>query len=129
MQPDLDAVASELGGRVDLVVVDASRQTREVMALRVLATPTLIAVREGKEIARFTGRRSRAELRELFMGVVAGDTRSIARTSKSDRTVWTVAGVLLTAVGLASGPSWPLVAVAAILLGLALLAGVRRSNG
>jgi thioredoxin-like negative regulator of GroEL len=121
MQPDLDAVAKEHRGSVDLVVLDATEEPDRVAALRVFGTPTLIAVKSGAEVARITGRRSRSELRDLFAAVAAGDASAISAVSRSDRLVWSVAGVLLIGAGLMSGPSWFLVAVGSGLAAYALL--------
>ena len=126
MQPDLDAVADEFEQTVHLVVLDATQQVEDVSALGVLGTPTLIAVNGGEEVARFTGRRSKAELRELFAAVADGDVGSVSKTSKSDRIVWSVAGALLTGVGLLLGPSWVLVAVGVGLAGYANIPTARR---
>lgn len=116
MQPDLDAVAAEKRGVVDLVVLDASEEPQQVAALNVLGTPTLIAVRYGVEVARFVGRRSRTELTEVFDAVATGDVESIESTSRGDQVARTVAGAALGVVGLATGPLWILVG-----LGLALV--------
>ena len=115
MKPDLDVVAAEFDD-VDLVVVDATKEPEFSGELRVLGTPTLIVVRGGTEIARFIGRRTKSELREIFAEVAAGDPTTIAKTSGGDRLVGTVAGVGLAAVGLLLGPAWPLVAAGAAIL-------------
>ena len=124
MQPDLDAVAGEFGDRVDLVVLDATVRTEDVAGMRVLGTPTLIAVKSGQEVARFVGRRTKSELRELFAAIGDGDVTSISKRSQSDRTVWTVAGGLLALVGLVTGPSWFLLVIG---IGLAGYANVPRN--
>lgn len=124
MQPDLDAVARQHEQSVDLVVVDATQDLEQARSLGVRGTPTLIAVNNGAEISRFTGRRSRSELAELFAAVAAGDTSEVAATSRADRIVWSVAGVLLAGAGWLSGPSWVLVAIGAGLVGLALIRSV-----
>jgi len=100
MKPDLDAVAEGFD-TVDLVVIDAAADPEAAKALRVFGSPTLIAVRDGVELARFTGRRTRAELENLFQETAAGDPATLARTSHSDRVVGTVAGVGVAGVGLA----------------------------
>jgi thiol-disulfide isomerase/thioredoxin len=113
MQPDLDAVAEQHADSVDLIVLDAIREPDRAISLRVFGTPTLIAVSDGEEIARFTGRRSRSELAELFAAVATGEADSVPSTSRSDRMVWALGGALLTVAGLLSGPSWILVALGA----------------
>lgn len=117
MQPDLDAVAGGHADIVDLVVLDATREPERVAELRVRGTPTLIAVKDGKEMARFTGRRTRSELEELFAAVAAGDTGDVPSTSRSDRLVWSVGGAMLITAGLLAGPSWVLVIMGAGLAG------------
>lgn len=124
MQPDLDAVAGEFDS-VDLIVLDATRHKETVAELRVLGTPTLIAVRDGAEIARFTGRRTRGELDELFAAVATGDPTGLANMTRSDRVVWSVAGAALAGAGLTMGPAWLLVAIGGAMLGYAIIRGSR----
>lgn len=118
MKPDLDAVAGEFSS-VELVVVDATEQPEVAAELRVMGTPTLIAVRDGEELARFTGRRTRNELREMFTSVAAGDPGALPRFGQGDRTVWTAAGAALAIAGLAMGPAWLLIAIGVAVAGYA----------
>jgi len=118
MQPDLDAAAKEHAD-VDLVVVDATQNPEFTAEMRVLGTPTVIAVRDGAEIARFTGRRTRSELSEVFAALSSGEEVYVSRLGKGDRLVWSVAGLALAGVGLAMGPAWWLVAVGAGVIGYA----------
>ena len=124
MQPDLDAVAGSHLDIVDLVVVDATREPERVAALHVRGTPTLIAMKDGVEIARFTGRRSRKELNELFAAVAAGDTSEVSSTSRSDRLIWGAGGGMLLVAGLLAGPSWALILMGAGLAGYTLIRSV-----
>jgi hypothetical protein len=125
MKPDLDAVAVEYDG-VDLVILDAAADPGSAARLRVFGTPTLIAVRNGVEIARFTGRRTRSELRELFSQMDTSATITVPRVGRGDRQVWTLGGVALAGVGLLLGPSWALVAIGAGLAGYANIPASRR---
>jgi len=125
MQPDLDAVAEKHSGEVDLVILDAATDGDQIAQLGVLGTPTLIAVNNGIEVARFTGRRSRRELADLFVAVAESDAGSVSAMSREDRLVWTVAGVLLTVVGLAIGPSWIMTGIGPLLVAWALVRGRR----
>ncbi len=117
MQPDLDAVADEFRGVVDLIVVDAAVDPERAASLRVRGTPTLIAMHEGTEIARITGRRTRNELRDVFTAVASGRTSAIPLVGANDRFVWSLAGTLLAAAGLLSGPTWVLVGLGALIIG------------
>ena len=123
MQPDLDAVASEFQGRVDLEIVNAAEEPDRAASMNILGTPTLIGMRDGVEVARFTGRRSRAELRALFASIEDGSTDGISPMSRCDRFVLTLAGALLITVGLLLGPSWVLVGLGAALAAVAILRG------
>lgn len=128
MAADLDAVARRHRDTVDLVIVDAKLNAAAASELHVLATPTLIAVQGGTEVARFVGRRNRRELDELFTAVAAGKTDEVAQTTGSDRVVWGVGGVALGAAGLLSGPAWPLVGIGSALVVVAALRGRKRSH-
>ena len=124
MRPDLDAVAAQNADSVDLVVLDATEDMDRVAPLKVLGTPTLIAVSNGVEVARFTGRRSRSELSELFAAVAVGSADTIPSTSREDRIVWGAGGLLLAGAGLLSGPAWILVVLGVGLAGYASLRSV-----
>ena len=116
--PDLDA-AAEVHSEVDLVMLDASQHTETAAELRVRGTPTLIAVREGREVARFIGRRTRSELDDLFAALPSGDLDAVPRVGRGDKLVWAVAGLAVSIAGLAMGPNWLLVATGAALAGYA----------
>ena len=114
MQPDLDDVAREFSDLVDVRMINAADELGTVQGLGVRATPTLIGVRDGEEVFRIVGRRSRAELEELF-GVV-GRGGLVPGFSRQDVMVRLSAGLALLVIGLAGGPVWPLV-----ILGTAVL--------
>lgn len=128
MASDLDAAARRHRDQVDLVVVDAAIDRAVAAELHVLATPTLLVVEDGAEVARFVGRHSRRELDELFTSMAAGKTSEVASTAGSDRVVWAVGGVALSVAGLLSGPAWPLVGIGSALVVVAALRGRKRSH-
>lgn len=109
MQPDLDATAEEFSDSMDLVMVNAAEEIEAVRMLGVMGTPTLIGVREGAEVFRFTGRRSRLELQELFAAV---STEVIpSAVGHRDLVLRLGTGSALVGLGLTSGPAWPLTMV------------------
>jgi len=128
MAGDLDAVARRHRDAVGLVIIDAELDPALAVELHVMATPTLIAVQGGTEVARFVGRRNRRELDELFTAVATGKTDEVAPTTRSDRVVWGIGGVALGAAGLLSGPAWPLVGIGSVLGVVAVLQGRKRSH-
>lgn len=123
MQADLDAVAARHPD-VALVVVDASTEAAWAREWGVLATPTLLGLRDGEEVFRHAGRRSAAELEELFAGLESG--RRPSGIGRTDTALQLVAGAVLVAVGVATGPAWVLVGVGIALLGMATYRWARR---
>lgn len=122
MQADLDAVAAA-HPRVDLVVVDVSTDATWARERGVLGTPTLVGFRDDEEVFRHAGRRSAAELEELFVGVESG--RRPSGIGRTDLALRLSAGGALVAIGLVAGPVWPLVAIGAVVAVVTLGAWVR----
>lgn len=114
MQPDLDDTAQAFSDRVDVMMINAADELETVKGLGVRATPTLIGVREGEEVFRIAGRRSRTELNELFEAMGPGGL--VPRFSRQDAVVRVFAGLALLGIGLAGGPVWPLVILGAAVL-------------
>lgn len=114
MQPVFDDVAQEFSDRVDVRMINAADELETVKGLGVRATPTLVGVREGEEVFRIVGRRSRTELNKLFEAVGPGGP--VPRFSRQDVVVRVFAGLGLIGIGLAGGPVWPL-----MILGTAVL--------
>lgn len=114
MQSDLGEVAEVFSGRVDLKMINAVEESEAVRGLGVRATPTLIGVREGKEVFRIIGRRSRTDLCELFAAVAVGTAAPVV--NRQDVVVRISAGSVLFVAGLTSGPVWPLVVLGAAVL-------------
>lgn len=116
MGPALEAVSAEFSGRVPLVRLNVDRHPRQAAARGVKGIPTLIAYRDGHEIARRVGRQNRAELRALF-AALDGTGAVIRRVSPTDRILRSVAGASLIAAGIVIGGSIPLIALGTIVLG------------
>lgn len=116
MRPSFDAVAADFVGNVDVVTLDAAVDDHAAATLGVMGTPTIIGVRDGREVLRFTGRRTPAELREIFESVAGGDAPSTV--GRQDAYLRLGAGGALVGIGLAVGPAWPLVAIGGGLLGV-----------
>ncbi len=117
MAPDLEAVAAEFDGRVDLAVVDAAAHPEVAAELGVRGTPTLIGVRDGAERFRTVGRRTRRELRELFVALAADERPG--RVGHLDLLLLRVgAGASLVVMGIVLGAvPVAVVGVAAVVVG------------
>jgi thioredoxin-like negative regulator of GroEL len=124
-QPDLDAVAERFRQSVTLTIVDATRRPDLAAELSVKGTPTLIAFRDGAELARVTGRRSGAELVEIFEAVLGDRADRVASAGRGDRIALAIAGGVLALGGLLGGPAWPVVALGAALLVVGQVRGRR----
>lgn len=113
MQPAVDAVADQFAGRVDLVMINAEDDLDTVRSLGVKSTPTVIGYRDGREMFRYTGRRSRSELERLFSSVAEGSMPT--RVGMHDLVLRVAAGLAMVAAGIVSGPSIPLIVIGAVL--------------
>ncbi len=112
MEPALEAVAARHPG-VSRVCLDVTADVEAVAALGVKGTPTLIGIVDGVERFRAVGRRTPEELDELFGSLEGDGGAGPSRAGRIDVRVRLAAGVALALVGLATGPTWPLVAVGA----------------
>lgn len=119
INPDLQSVARTYSEDVELVMVNAAEDIETARNLKVMGTPTLIGARGGKELFRFTGRRTRSELEGLFSAVAAGDAAHLGDGRNLTLRLG-VAGVLAS-LGLSSGPTWALVIIGG---GVAVLTAV-----
>lgn len=118
MGPHLEEVAWSFSDRVELVVLDAAEHVPDLRREGIIATPTLIGIRDGGELFRLRGRRSRVELEELFEAVA--EATDVSTVSRSDVWVRTGAGALLVVSGLVAGPAWPLIAIGVLVMGYGL---------
>ena len=69
LSPHLERVVEELGGQVRLakLEVDEGENMRQAGHYKVRGFPTVILFREGQELARFSGARSRYQIREWLL--------------------------------------------------------------
>ena len=115
--PVLRAAASRHAGSVQQFEVSAPDAPDLVAELGVRGTPTVLAFRDGEEVARQVGARSPQDVERIFQAASGASTRkrSVART---DRRIRIATGAVLAVAGAVAGGSW-LVAVG----GAFLLAG------
>ncbi len=111
MKPTIAAIA-DLNPDVDFKILDATTHSETVEALGVKGTPTLIGYANGEEVFRATGRRTGAELEAMFKFVAGAE--AVPTLGKGDEFLRVGAGTVLVALGLLSGPAWPLVGIGAL---------------
>ena len=128
MEDDLLAVADRFDGSVKLERVNAADQPDVVDQLGVMGTPTLIGFSGGAEVYRSTGRASPLELEAVFEALGRGAPLPSGARS-SDLVLRFGSGGVLVALGLATGPSVPLVLVGVGVLSMAAIPYLRRRIG
>ena len=124
MKPDVESAATRHAGEVTTVLIDAGVQPERARALKVRGTPTLIGFRDGEEVFRVTGRQSRGELEALYRSLISDGVPPTV--GSVDRRLRSIAAIALTGLGLATGPSWPLVGAGA---GIGLWVALNRGSG
>lgn len=64
MGPEFEALASELEGLYKFVKVSVDDAEESAINYRVNAVPTILFIKEGKEVSRLTGFRTKDEIRD-----------------------------------------------------------------
>ena len=73
MEPVLASIAKEYAGRVVLSTVDVDDEPLPTQQYNVRSMPTLVFVRDGREVGRIVGSRPRAFVVGVLDRVLAGD--------------------------------------------------------
>jgi thiol-disulfide isomerase/thioredoxin len=116
MSPTIERVAADFAHRVQLVKVDAGAQPQLVQQLRVVAVPTVILWRDGRELCRNTGAQTEAMLRGLFEAAATGLEPPRPGLHPASRVLRIAASLALLVLGWLSGPSPVLLVAAGLLL-------------
>jgi thioredoxin len=124
MERDIGGAAARHRSDVRFVRIDASsdRATAEILGVR--ATPTIVAFRGGGEVFRSVGRLTPRELDAVFEAVSARG--EFPRLGARDAVIRVGAGVVVSAIGLASGPVWPLVGIGVVITAFGIGTWLRR---
>ncbi|MGE0399696.1 MAG: thioredoxin family protein [Kofleriaceae bacterium] len=73
MEPVLHALGKEYAGRVEIVAVDVDHEQAMAQRYNVRSMPTLVLLRDGREVGRTVGSRNRAFIAGMFDRALAGD--------------------------------------------------------
>jgi len=73
MEPVLAAIAKDYAGRVEIKTIDVEEDRDTAAKFDVRAMPTLVIVREGREVGRLVGARPRAFLAGMLDRALNGD--------------------------------------------------------
>ena len=112
-KPILDKLGKEYASNVEFLPINAD-ESREVLGeYRVLGIPTVIAIKNGKEVARVTGAQNEAGYRAIFESLASGQEVKIPMT-QFDRMLRLGAGGLLIMYGLPES-NWIVVGIGAVI--------------
>jgi len=95
IEPGLKRLEQAYDGRVDVWKINADEQPGLLNQLRVYGIPTLIAFRDGQEVARQTGAQPQASQARLFEAALSGERPASPGLSSLDRLVRLAAGTAL----------------------------------
>jgi thioredoxin 1 len=100
IEPVIHKLGSDYEGRVDVWKVNADEQPEVLRSLRIFGIPTLVAFRDGQEVARRTGSASSETLAPLFEAAISGVKPAKMGPAPLDRFLRLGAGAGLFLVGL-----------------------------
>jgi thioredoxin 1 len=119
IEPALEQLEKEYAGRVDTWKVNADQEIELVRSLHVYGIPTLIAYRDGKDVARRTGAAPMAALAALFESALSGEPPKKMALGFVDRLLRLGAGLAVFGIAVLSGLSglhWLVAAVGAAII-------------
>ena len=116
VKPTLEKLARDYDGRVDFWQVNADDNPDLLRKLGIFGIPTLVAYRQGREVARYTGTKSAGTYQALFEALAVGVTPSPAGLSSADRFIRFGGGLLAIGMGLTFQTHWLMFVLGAALM-------------
>lgn len=112
-KPILEKLAKEYSDRIEFMPVNADEAREVLEQYRILGIPTVLTVRNGKEIGRVTGAQNEAGYRAMFEAVAEGREIKVPLTS-FDRSLRLGAGLLFVIIGINTG-NWLVAGIGGII--------------
>ena len=97
-KPILEKLAKEFDGKIEFMPINADDSREVLEQFKVYGIPTVITLRDGKEVGRVTGAQNEAGYRTLFEALSEGREVKIPLTS-FDRMLRLGAGAVFIAMG------------------------------
>jgi thioredoxin 1 len=116
VKPELEKLAQEYVGRVDLWEVNADENQELMQKLKIYGIPTLIGYNNGKEVVRYVGVKPKNQLKSLFDSLSTGSMPNANGLSSWDRFIRLVVGGIVVGMGWLNHYSWFLLALGGILM-------------
>lgn len=112
-KPILDKLGKEYAGKVEFLPINADDSGEILEQFRVFGIPTVITIRNGKEVGRVTGAQNEAGYRTLFEAL-AEDREVKVPLTQFDRMLRLGAGGLFIMVGMSTS-NWLVAGIGGIL--------------
>jgi thioredoxin 1 len=101
-KPILEKLGKEYAGDVEFLPINADNSREVLENYRVFGIPTVLAIQNGKEVARVTGAQNEAAYRAVFESLANGQEIKIPM-SQSSRIFRLSTGALLVMIGVSNG--------------------------
>jgi thioredoxin 1 len=112
-KPILEKLGKEYSGKVEFMPINADDSREVLEQFNVASIPTVITLRNGKEVGRATGAKSKSDYRTMFKALAEGSEVKVAIT-QFDRTLRLGAGALLIVDGI-STHNWIVVGIGGVI--------------
>ena len=112
-KPILEKLAKEFESKVEFMPINADNSQEVLEQFKVFGIPTVIILRNGKEVGRVTGAQNAASYRALFEALAENREVKIPLTS-FDRMLRLGAGALFVTFGISNG-NWLVAGVGGII--------------
>jgi len=112
-KPILAKLAKEFEDKIEFLPVNADESRETLERFKIFGIPTVVTIRDGKEVGRVTGAQNEAGYRALFEALSEGREVKIPLTP-FDRALRLGAGAVFVALGVNSG-NWLVTGIGAIL--------------
>jgi thioredoxin 1 len=112
-KPVLEKLGKEYTEKVEFMPVNADESREVLEQFKVFGIPTVITMRDGKEVGRVTGAQNEAGYRALFEALAEGKEVKVPMTG-FDRMLRLGAGAVLVVIGINTG-NWLLLGIGGIL--------------
>jgi len=112
-KPILEKLAKEYDGKVQFMPVNADESREVLEQFKVYGIPTVITLRDGKEVGRVTGAQNESGYRAMFEALAEGKEVKVPLTS-FDRMLRLGAGAVFVIMGITTG-NWLVAGVGGII--------------
>jgi thioredoxin 1 len=112
-KPVLEKLANEFDDKVEFIPINADNSQEVLEQFKVFGIPTVITLRNGKEVGRVTGAQNAASYRTMFESLAENREVKIPLTS-FDRMLRLGAGALFVTFGISTG-NWLVTGVGGII--------------